>query len=84
MSNSDLIKSGEISKLIFNFKSLIKKNFKNVQLLNIYRAKILQLCDKIEYFEIRNTNNLSKKISKRNFRIFVAYSQNKIRLIDNV
>ena len=84
LTNSDLIKSEKISKLIFNFKSLIKKNFRNVKLLNIYRAKILKLCEKIEYFEIRNTNNLSNKISKRNFRIFIAYSQNKIRLIDNV
>ena len=50
-----------------------------VQLKN----KINKLCDKIEYFEVRNANNLSKKISKKNFKIFIAYKQNNIRLIDN-
>ncbi len=84
LSKSSLIKSEKISKLMFNFKIMIKKKFNNVKLLNIYNSEILKLCDKIEYFEIRNTNDLSKKISKRNFRIFVAYWQNKVRLIDNV
>ena len=53
-------------------------------MLIFYKGKIQKLCDKIEYFEIRNSNNLSKKVSKRNFRIFLAYTQNKIRLIDNI
>ena len=53
-------------------------------MLSYYKGKILKLCDEIEYFEIRNSNNLSKKISKKNFRIFLAYKQNKIRLIDNI
>ncbi len=84
LSKSDLIKSEKISKLILNFKKNIIQNFSNIEMLGIYKAKIHKLCDKIEYFEIRNSNNLTKKISKKNFRIFLAYTQNKIRLIDNI
>ena len=84
LSKSDLIKSEKISKLILNLKKNIIKNFSNIEMLGIYKAKIHKLCDKIEYFEIRNSNNLTKKISKKNFRIFLAYTQNKIRLIDNI
>ena len=79
-----LKKTENISKLIFNFKNNISKNFKNIKLLEFYRSKIEKLCDKIEYFEIRNSTNLSKKISKKNFKIFIAYKINKVRLIDNV
>jgi len=79
-----LNKSEKISKLLFNFRSNISKDFKNIKLLNSYRSKIKVLCDKIEYFEIRNFTNLTKKISKKNFKIFIAYKINNVRLIDNV
>ena len=84
LSKNELIKSEKISKLMINLKKKIVKNFNNVKMLSYYKGKILKLCDEIEYFEIRNSNNLSKKISKKNFRIFLAYKQNKIRLIDNI
>ncbi|MDB9745879.1 pantoate--beta-alanine ligase, partial [Candidatus Pelagibacter sp.] len=38
---------------------------------------------KIEYLECRNLINLSKKIKKHNFKLFVAYYLSGIRLIDN-
>ena len=37
----------------------------------------------IEYLELRNKNNLSKKISKKNVKIFIAFYIQGIRLIDN-
>ena len=37
----------------------------------------------IEYLEIRNKFNFSKKINKHNFKIFVAYYNRNVRLIDN-
>ena len=46
-------------------------------------SKIKLLCDKVEYFEIRNSKNLSKKFTKINFKIFIAYKQGNVRLIDN-
>ena len=79
-----LKKSEKISKILFNFRGKISKDFKNIKLLSLYRSKIEVLCDKIEYFEIRNLTNLTKKISKKNFKIFIAYKINKVRLIDNV
>ena len=37
----------------------------------------------LEYLEIRNKINFSKKISKGNFKIFIAYYYKNIRFIDN-
>ena len=84
LSKNLLKKSEKISKILFNFSNRISNNFKYIKLLNFYKSKIDKLCDKIEYFEIRNFTNLSKKISKRNFKIFIAYKMNNVRLIDNV
>ena len=84
LSNIDLRKSEEISKLNFIFKKAILKNYTNIKLRDFYKNKIAKLCDKIEYFEIRNSKNLSKNITKKNFKIFIAYIQNNVRLIDNV
>ena len=38
---------------------------------------------KIDYLEIRNKINLSTSFNKNNFKIFIAYYNKKIRLIDN-
>ena len=84
LNNSSLKKSERISKLILHFKKRIISSIKNIYLLKDYKNKINELCDKIEYFELRNKNNLSRKINKKNFKIFIAYKINKIRLIDNV
>ena len=84
LSKNLLKKSEKISKLLFNFSNKISNNFKYIKLLNFYKSKIDKLCDKIEYFEIRNFTNLSKKISKKNFKIFIAYKISNVRLIDNV
>ena len=83
LNNSSLKKSERISKLILHFKKRIISSIKNIYLLKDYKNKINELCDKIEYFELRNKNNLSRKINKKNFKIFIAYKINKIRLIDN-
>ena len=84
LNNSSLKKSEKISKLLLQFKKKIISNFKNKNLLNDYKNKISYLCDKIEYLEIRNKNNLSIKITRKNFRLLIAYKIDKIRLIDNI
>ena len=84
LSKISLSKAEKISKLILNFKKRVLAKFSNVKLLNYYKRKIEKLCDNLEYLEIRNKNNLSFKIKKNNFKIFIAYKINKIRLIDNV
>ena len=84
LSKKSLINSEKISKLLFNFSNKIKNNINNTNLLKTYKIKINKLCDKIEYLEIRNLKNLSNKLSKNNSKIFIAYMQDNIRLIDNI
>ncbi len=69
-----------ISKLKKLFIQL-KKNLNNKFIINdfINKNKVFN----IEYLELRNKNNLSKKISKKNVKIFVAFYVKGIRLIDN-
>ena len=78
-----LNKSEKISKILFNFKSKVSADFKKIKLKKYYKSKISNLCDKIEYFEVRNYKDLSLNISKKNFKLFLAYRQKNIRLIDN-
>ena len=84
LSNKFINKSEKISKLLFSFKKKLSSNFENIKLLKSYKSQIRKFCDKIEYLEIRNNKNLSKNISGKNFRIFIAYWQSGTRLIDNI
>jgi len=72
-----------ISIKINKIRNLIKKNLKNLKKLKIIRKEIISLGAKLEYLEVRNKNNLTKKINKSNFKIFIAYYLKNIRLIDN-
>tara|TARA_A100001234_G_scaffold217190_1_gene224228 strand:- start:264 stop:1073 length:810 start_codon:yes stop_codon:yes gene_type:complete len=83
LTNKAILRSQKISKIIINFKKKISKSLNNLKMKNYYLSKIQNLCDKVEYFEVRSDKDLSIKFSKKNFKIFIAYYQNKIRLIDN-
>ena len=72
-----------VSQIIKKFYSTLKLNFKKTEDINIVKNKIINKNVKLEYLEIRNKLNLSKKINKKNFKIFIAYYVNGIRLIDN-
>ena len=84
LNNSDIKKSSFISNLLITLKRKIKKNISNKKNL---RGAILKINNikgvKIEYLEIRNKINLSIKYNKSNLKLFLAYYNNKIRLIDN-
>ena len=84
LSDQDIKKSSFIANLLLKFKKKIKKNISLKKNLNniIYEINSIKNI-KIEYLEIRNKNNLSKNYNKNNFRIFLAYYNKKIRLIDN-
>ena len=58
-------------------------NFKNVSNLNNLKSNISKHNIKLEYLEIRNKFTLRKKYNKNNFKIFLAYYNNNVRLIDN-
>ena len=84
LTKKSLLKSSIISKILLNFNRKLKRNFlirKDIK--NIYNKIDNMQNIKIEYLEIRNRFNLSKKFNKTNFKIFIAYYNNKVRLIDN-
>ena len=81
-----LVKILEIihSNFLLKFHKNLKKNFMNKNKLEKIKNDILKTGVKLEYFELRNKNNLSKKYNKNNFKIFLAYYIKNVRLIDNV
>jgi len=84
LSNTDIKKSSYIASLILNFKRSMKRNISFKKNLKNIIDKINNINKiKIEYLEIRNKINLTKKYNRHNFKIFIAYYNNKIRLIDN-
>tara|TARA_Y100000590_G_scaffold279573_1_gene314015 strand:+ start:5850 stop:6662 length:813 start_codon:yes stop_codon:yes gene_type:complete len=85
LNKKDLKKVSFISKNLFIFKSILKKNIKLKN--HLINNKIKELKNKfnikIEYLELRNEKNLSHIIKNKNFRLFIAYYLKKVRLIDN-
>ena len=73
----------KVSKILKNYHLSIKKNFKNTIKLKNIKKTIQSLGVKIEYLEVRNKNSLQKNISSKNFKIFIAFYINNVRLIDN-
>jgi len=88
-SRNLLLSKQNVSKAIYIalllkklFKSL-KSNFNNKDKINIITKKITEKGAKVEYLELRNKNNLTKKYNKFNFKIFISYYIQGVRLIDN-
>ena len=76
-------KARKVSKILKQYYLSIKKNFKNHSKKNMVENYVKKYTDKIEYFDIRNKKNLSIKYNKTNFKIFIAYYLDGVRLIDN-
>ena len=73
--------AGTIAGELFKLKKLIKKNIKDKNLIKKASHNLIKKFNiKIEYLECRNLINLSKKIKKHNFKLFVAYYLSGIRL----
>jgi len=83
LSKSDIKKASFISNIVKKFYLLSKKNFKNIKKIKDLKKKIELKKVKIEYLEIRNKINFSTKIKKSNFKIFISFYINNVRLIDN-
>jgi pantoate--beta-alanine ligase len=84
LSKNEIIKASIASKIIKRFYLSTKKNFKNIRRINSLKNEIESKKIKIEYLEARNKINFSKKIKKTNFKIFISFYMNNIRLIDNL
>ena len=69
--------------IIKKFYFSLKKKKKNIKNLNHIKKLLKETGINLEYLEIRNKINFSKKISKENFKIFIAYYFKNIRFIDN-
>ena len=84
LSNNDLKKSSYIAGLLLNLQNKLKNNiYLKYEIENITKNINKLKNIKVEYLEIRNKKNLSKYYSKNNFKIFLAYYNKKVRLIDN-
>ena len=83
LSNNNLKKSMLISANLKKLHFLIKKNFEYTYKIEKIKKNISKLGVKLEYLELRNKNNLSRKFNKSNFKIFIAYYLQNVRLIDN-
>ena len=83
LSKNDIKKATYVSKLVKKFNQDVKKDFKNVRKIKELKRKLIKNKVKVEYLEFRNKVNLSKKINRSNFKIFISFYINNVRLIDN-
>ena len=83
LSKKNLLNAIMISNVLKRFHNLIIKDFSKIKEIKNINYRISEKCSKLEYFEIRNKNNLRKKINRNNFKIFIAYYLDDVRLIDN-
>ena len=85
LNKSSLIIAAKIYKKLVNIKKVIK-NKKNISsFLNLQKKELKNNYKiKIDYFELRNINNLKSSSTTKNSRLFIAYYLNNVRLIDNL
>ena len=69
--------------LIKKFYNQISRDFSKIKEIENIKHKISGICSRVEYLEIRNKKNLKTNINKNNFKIFIAYYLDNVRLIDN-
>ena len=85
LNKKSFIKSGIITGKLLTLKNKITKDKKNYKKLifNLKQELLKNFDIKIEYLECRNIHNLSTNILNKNYKLFVAYYINNVRLIDN-
>ena len=83
LSKKDIKKASSVSLMLKNFHNTIRKKMSNKKKINDLSKKIKSLKIKIEYLEIRNKINFTRKFTKSNFKIFISFYINGVRLIDN-
>jgi len=85
ISKSNLIIASKVYHYLKKKKKLIKKDFKFFNYKN-YKKDLFKLgVTKIDYIKVYDINTLKKPLNKKvEFKIFVAYYLDKVRLIDNI
>ncbi len=79
----------DTASIIYKKLATIKKNIINKKnISNFLKLKKKELTNnfkiKIDYLELRNTNNLKISNRSKNSRLFIAYYLSNVRLIDNL
>jgi len=85
LNKANLQKVSLITKELFKLKLRIHKNEKQSKNLIKQQKKYLikKFNIKIEYLECRNLINLGTNIQNKQYKLFIAYYLNNVRLIDN-
>jgi len=85
LNKYNLIMAAKIYEKLVDIKKCIK-NKKNIRtFLNLQKKELKDNYKiKIDYFELRNINNLKISSTTNNSRLFIAYYLNNVRLIDNL
>ena len=84
LKKKDIYKAQKLSKNLFFYKKKLVQKVITESKLKIYKKKLEQKYKiNIEYLELRSKIDLSKSNLTKNSKLFVAYSINKVRLIDN-
>jgi len=82
-SKDEKSKFKKCAKIINANLSKLKRNFDHKILDNIEKELRSYGILKIDYFEVRNEENLSLSAHNENSRLFIAFYVNKVRVIDN-
>ena len=85
LNKFDLNIAANIYKTLTNIKKNIKNKKNNTNFLKLQKKELKETYKiKIDYLELRNTNDLKITSMKKNSRLFIAYYLSNIRLIDNL
>ena len=85
ISKNQLVIASKVFKYLTKKKKMIKKGIINFKYLDFKNDLIRLGLKRIDYIELYNIKTLKKPNKKsENFKIFIAYYLNKVRLIDNI
>jgi len=82
-SKDEKLKFKKCAQIINSNLLKLKKDFNNKILDNIKKELRSYGISKIDYFEVRNEEDLSLSIKNERSRLFIAFYLNKVRVIDN-
>ena len=84
LNKKNYIKAGLIAKCLLKFKNLNKVEHGRNNILNKTKIELENKFKiKIEYLEFRNIKDLKISNFSKEYKLFIAYYINSIRLIDN-
>ena len=84
LNKNNINRAGKVAKDLIIFKKKLSKSKNIKNLITMKKNELKKNYDiKIDYLELRNIKNLKLTNKIQNAKIFIAYSINNVRLIDN-